>query len=62
MIVSEKPLQKLALVDIEADYTADFFYTEEIVEKYVNFGNFILHEWIGAKRPEINTEKLYFYK
>ena len=62
MIVSEKPLQKLALVDIETDYTADFFDTEEIVEKYGNFVNFMLNEWVGEKRPEINTEKLYFYK
>ena len=57
MIVSEKPLQKLALVDIETDYTADFFDTEEIVEKYGNFVNFMINEGLGKKRLEINTEE-----
>ena len=62
MIVSEKPLQKLALVDIETDYTADFFDTEEIVEKYGSFVNFMINEGLDKKRLEINTEELYFYK
>lgn len=62
-ITSSKPLQKLALDNIEPDLVIDIFDDEEIRQKYGCFTNFRINEELGKKRPkDFKVEKLYFYK